>query len=444
MPLNVADRVRDTTTTTGTGTITLSGTSPTGYQTFSAVGNGNTTYYTINGGSQWEVGIGTYLGAGPTLSRDTVLASSNSGSLVDFAAGTKDVFCDYPAGKSISDGFGLLPPANGGTGLTSPGTTGNVLTSNGTAWTSSPPAAGGITYTTVKTSNFTASANDGVQTDTSGGSFTVTLPATPAVGDQVIVVDSANSWATNNLTVGRNGSTINGSATDLTCDISGVSVQFVYSGTTWDVYAQVGGSGAGIVSVAGGGTGASTLTGYVKGSGTSPLTASATIPTSDLTGTLAIANGGTGATTAGAALTALGAAASGANTDITALDQDVTITASGTIAANSLGYRGLPQNQQVSTYTLALSDMGKNVYTTAGAFTVTIPANATTAFPIGAAITIINEDATKTLAPAGGVTLILAGTGAATTGNRTLAIGSVATIIKVGTDRWFISGAGVT
>lgn len=119
MPLNVADRVRDTTTTTGTGTITLSGTSPTGYQTFSAVGNGNTTYYTINAGAQWEIGIGTYSGAGPTLSRDTVLASSNSGSLVDFAAGTKDVFCDYPASKSISDGFGTLPIANGGTGSTS-------------------------------------------------------------------------------------------------------------------------------------------------------------------------------------------------------------------------------------------------------------------------------------------------------------------------------------
>jgi hypothetical protein len=145
MPLNVADRVRDTTTTTGTGTITLSGTSPTGYQTFSAVGNGNTTYYTINAGAQWEVGIGTYSGAGPTLSRDTVLASSNSGSLVDFAAGTKDVFCDYPASKSISDGFGLLPPANGGTGLSSPGTAGNVLTSDGTEWVSSAPAAAGVT-----------------------------------------------------------------------------------------------------------------------------------------------------------------------------------------------------------------------------------------------------------------------------------------------------------
>jgi hypothetical protein len=135
MPLNVADRVRDTTTTTGTGTITLSGTPPTGYQSFSAVGNGNTTYYTINAGSQWEVGIGTYLGAGPTLSRDTVLASSNSGSLVNFSAGTKDVFCDYPASKSISDGFGTLPVANGGTGAT---TAASALTSLGAYPASNP------------------------------------------------------------------------------------------------------------------------------------------------------------------------------------------------------------------------------------------------------------------------------------------------------------------
>jgi hypothetical protein len=112
--------------------------------------------------------------------------------------------------------------------------------------------------------------------------------------------------------------------------------------------------------------------------------------------------------------------------------------------ADAVGYKGLPQNQQTSTYTLALADMGDHVYTTAGAFTITIPANATTAFPIGAAITIINEDANKTLAPAAGVTLVLAGTAGATTGNRTLAIGSVATVIKVGTNRWFVSGAGVT
>ena len=143
---------------------------------------------------------------------------------------------------------GVLLAANGGTGLSSPGTAGNVLTSTGTAWVSQLPSPGGITYTTVKTSNYTAAANDGVQTNTGGGAFTVTLPATPAVGAQVFVVDTSSSWATNNLTVGRNGSTIEGLAEDLICNISNVSVQLVYSGTTWNVFAQVGGaSGASMV-----------------------------------------------------------------------------------------------------------------------------------------------------------------------------------------------------
>lgn len=165
---------------------------------------------------------------------------------------------------------GVLAAANGGTGLSSPGTAGNVLTSTGTAWVSQLAPAGGITYTTVKTANYTAAANDGVQTSTGGGAFTVTLPATPAVGDQVFVIDTADSWATNNLTVGRNGSTIEGSASDLICDISNVSVQLVYSGTTWNVYAQVGGSGGvadintqttGTLNVSRGGTGVTTSTG---------------------------------------------------------------------------------------------------------------------------------------------------------------------------------------
>lgn len=99
MPLVIADRVKETTISTGTGTITLDGASP-GFQSFSAVGNGNTTYYTISGNTEWEVGIGTYTSSGTTLSRDTVLASSNSGSLVNFSAGSKDVFVTYPAGRS--------------------------------------------------------------------------------------------------------------------------------------------------------------------------------------------------------------------------------------------------------------------------------------------------------------------------------------------------------
>lgn len=103
MALVLKDRVKETTSTTGTGTVTLAGAS-TGFQSFAAVGNGNVTYYTIagQGTNEWEVGIGTYTSAGTTLSRTTVLASSNSGSLVNFSAGTKDVFVTYPAGKSIN------------------------------------------------------------------------------------------------------------------------------------------------------------------------------------------------------------------------------------------------------------------------------------------------------------------------------------------------------
>jgi hypothetical protein len=102
MAFVIADRVKDTTTTTSTGAVTLSGTAPSGFQSFgAAIGNGNSTYYTIAGGSEWEVGIGTYTSAGTSLSRDTVLASSNSGSLVVFSAGTKDVFVTYPAERAV-------------------------------------------------------------------------------------------------------------------------------------------------------------------------------------------------------------------------------------------------------------------------------------------------------------------------------------------------------
>ena len=95
-----ADRVRERSTTTGTGTLTLAG-APAGYQTFSAAfGNAASVYYTIAVSSDWEVGIGT-TGAG-TLSRDTVLSSSNGGSLVNFSAGTKDVFCSYSAGRAVT------------------------------------------------------------------------------------------------------------------------------------------------------------------------------------------------------------------------------------------------------------------------------------------------------------------------------------------------------
>ena len=94
MPL-ASDRVRETTTTTGTGALTLGG-APTGYESFaSAFPSGAQVYYAIyGGGSEWEVGIGT---VGGTFSRDVILQSSNSDALVSFSAGTKDVFCTIPS-----------------------------------------------------------------------------------------------------------------------------------------------------------------------------------------------------------------------------------------------------------------------------------------------------------------------------------------------------------
>jgi hypothetical protein len=102
MAFVVKDRVQETTTTTGTGTLTLGG-AVLGFQTFAIIGNGNNTYYAIADltAGDWEVGIGTYTASGTTLSRTTVLESSNSGSLVNFAAGTKNVFCTYPAERAV-------------------------------------------------------------------------------------------------------------------------------------------------------------------------------------------------------------------------------------------------------------------------------------------------------------------------------------------------------
>jgi hypothetical protein len=102
MALALKDRVKESSVSTGTGTITLDGaTGP--YQTFSVIGDGNTTYYAIVGQTtnEWEVGIGTYTASGTTLSRDTILSSSASGAAVNFSAGTKDVFVTYPSEKSV-------------------------------------------------------------------------------------------------------------------------------------------------------------------------------------------------------------------------------------------------------------------------------------------------------------------------------------------------------
>jgi hypothetical protein len=106
MAFVLADRVKETTTTAGTGAVTLLGAS-TGYQSFAVIGDANTTYYTIAGqtGNEWEVGIGTYTSSGTTLARTTVLSNSSATqpSALSFSAGTKDVFVSYPAEYSVTN-----------------------------------------------------------------------------------------------------------------------------------------------------------------------------------------------------------------------------------------------------------------------------------------------------------------------------------------------------
>jgi hypothetical protein len=103
MALVINDRVKETTTTTGTGAVSLAG-AVTGFETFAAgIGNSNTTYYVIahQTAAEFEVGLGTLDGDSSDLTRTTVISSSNSDSAVDFAAGTKDVFCTMPASKLV-------------------------------------------------------------------------------------------------------------------------------------------------------------------------------------------------------------------------------------------------------------------------------------------------------------------------------------------------------
>jgi len=128
MALVVADRVKETTTSTGTGAITLGGAEP-NFRTFSSVlSDADTTYYAIidDNNLAFEVGLGTYASSGNTITRTTVLASSNSNNAVNFSAGTKDVFINYPAGKSAYlDGSGQL--VIGGTAVTSTAAELNIL-----------------------------------------------------------------------------------------------------------------------------------------------------------------------------------------------------------------------------------------------------------------------------------------------------------------------------
>lgn len=153
MALVLKDRVKETTTTAGTGTVTLLGAAP-GFQSFASIGDANTTYYTIAGQttSEWEVGIGTYTSSGTTLARTTVLSNSagTQPTALTFSAGTKDVFVTYPAGKSVN-----LDASGNATAL---GTPASFVGTNITG-TASGLTAGNVTTNANLTGDVTSSGN---------------------------------------------------------------------------------------------------------------------------------------------------------------------------------------------------------------------------------------------------------------------------------------------
>jgi hypothetical protein len=213
MALILKDRVKETTTVTSTGTATLLG-AVTGYQSFSVIGNGNTCYYTIAAqtGSEWEVGIGTYTSPNQ-LSRDTVLSSSNSGSLVNFSAGTKDVFVTQPSEKAVyADATGLVEVFGNGT---------NTITFTQVNTTN-------LVATTVTLTNGTISANASNATDITNKSYVDGLFSTGITYHAPVFVESPTALtATYNQPGGAGngvGATLTNSGANVALVIDGISV----------------------------------------------------------------------------------------------------------------------------------------------------------------------------------------------------------------------------
>jgi hypothetical protein len=332
MALVLANRVQESATANTTVSFTLTG-AVTGFQTFAVIGNTNTTYYSATDTTgQWEVGLGTYSTSGPTLTRTTIYASSNSGSAVTFS-GTVSVFVTYPSGRSVNlDSSGnvsalgtvasgtwqgsTIGVAYGGTGVTASSGANSVVLRD---------ADQNITVNRVNQANTNTTAAGGTTLLTTASSYIQTLVGT---GGQTYALPDATTLTTgvafvfNNLATGTLTITDYASATIATIASGGAGAVFLTAnatvGGTWDLHAYLpegvtfgtnafnlgsavvsGGTWqGGTIQPAYGGTGLTTFAGSnnaLFSTGASTLTA----------GTLPILAGGTGQTTANTAFNAL-------------------------------------------------------------------------------------------------------------------------------------------
>ena len=255
MPLVLADRVQETASAPGTGSVTLLG-AVTGFQTFAVIGNGNTTFYTIadQGGSNWEVGIGTYSTSGPTLARTTILSSSNGGLIVNFSSGTQSVFVTYPSSQSVyEDASGNVSPlgtiasgiwqgttigvAYGGTGVTTSSGANSVVLRDSNQ---------NIDVNRVNQANTNTTAAAGTTTLTTASSYIQSLVGT---GGQIYKLPDATTLTTgvaflfNNLATGTLTIQDFATATIGTIPSGGAGAVFLTNngtvGGTWDLHAYL-------------------------------------------------------------------------------------------------------------------------------------------------------------------------------------------------------------
>lgn len=199
MALVLADRVKETTTTAGTGTVTLLGASP-GFQSFAVVGDANTTYYTIAGQttSEWEVGIGTYTLSGTTLARTTVLSNSagTQPTALTFSAGTKDVFVTYPSSKSVN-----LDASGNATALGTPA----AFVGTNITGTASGLTAGNVTTNANLTGPITSVGN--ATSITAGAIVNADINASAGIVDTKLATISTASKVSNSATTATSANT---------------------------------------------------------------------------------------------------------------------------------------------------------------------------------------------------------------------------------------------